>query len=189
MYAHEHTFTLGEGSRWFLQRRKLRPGRDEGQDLCSGAAYVLTSPIVSQSSASSPGSSAGLLWWGAQSSVLSLQPRPSAPPTPFLLSQVVQTRGLGIHVEFQRHVDSPEEGPPPPRGLVGDGGIRSHHVDMPLFTAGWHRKRRRCVSGGRNSTWTLPRYISRGGDMDPTTVGSWVAAGGGRGPHQGVQLS
>lgn len=103
-----------------MQRRKLRPGRDEGQDLCSGAAYVLTSPIVSQHSASSPGSSAGLLWWGAQSSVLSLQPRPLAPPTPFLLSQVVQTRGLGIHVEFQRHVDSPEEGPPPrPEGLWG----------------------------------------------------------------------
>lgn len=63
-------------------------------------------------------------------------------------------------------------------GLTGDGGIQSHHVDIPLFTAGWHRKRRRCASGERNSTWTLLRYTSRGGGTGPTKVGFWVTIGG-----------
>lgn len=77
-----------------------------------------------------------------------------------------------------------------PSGLMGDDGIQSHHADIPLFTAGWHRKRRRCASGERNSTWTLLRYTSRGGGTDPTKVGFWVTIGGGQGlskVHRGAK--
>jgi len=76
-----------------------------------------------------------------------------------------------------------------PSGFMGDSDLQSHHVDMPLFTAGWRRKRRRCASGERNSTWTLLRYTSRGEDVNPTKVGIWVATGGRHGPHQGTQIS
>lgn len=111
-------------------------------------------------------------------------------PCPLTPSQPVLAlpggQGAGLHMESQGYAGSPEEGP---LGLMGDGGIQSHQVDMPLFTAGWRRKRRRCASGERNSTWTLLRYTSRERDMDPTKAGIGVATGGGHGPHQGAQMT
>ena len=89
-------------------------------------------------------------------------PCPLTPLSLFLLSHVVQGRGYTCSSKGMLALLRKA-----PSGLMGDGGIQSHRVDVPLFTAGWRRKRRRCASGERNSTWTLIRYKSRGGDIDP----------------------
>lgn len=92
------------------------------------------------------------------------------PPTQFLLSQVVQTQGLGLHVEFQRHVDLPEEGPL--RSCGGQQHPEPPCLYLPVHSRMAQKEKEMCI--GRKKF-----------NMDPAKV---HIQGRGHGSHQSGHL-